>query len=221
MAERGSTLLRDPARVVSASRARFVALGDSFTAGTGCPQGSSWADLVAASLPGPGRYLNLATDGATSSAVLAQLERVEDLRPELVTVVCGANDVLRSARPDLEGFADRFEAILATLAGLEPAPFVITANYPTGWTFAGLGPRTSARVASGIAFVNDVIRRLASMHSIPCLEVSGHPGLRDRENFAADGLHPSPRGHRRAARAFAAEIEALGMQIDRSEEEDG
>ena len=147
--------------------------------------------------------------------------RAVELRPELVTVICGANDVLRSARPDLEGFADRFEAILETLAGLEPASARDHDHYPTGWSFAGLGPRTSARVASGIAFVNDVIRRLAAMHSFPCLEVSGHPGLRDRGNFAADGLHPSSLGHRRAARAFAAEIEALGMTIDRSEEDDG
>lgn len=196
----------------------FVALGDSFTAGTGCPPDECWAALIAALLPGSGGYANLAADGATSSDVLIQLERAEELSPDLVTVICGANDVLGSTRPDLEGFAERFDAILARLAELESAPLMLTATYPTGWSFAGLGPRTSERVASGISFVNDVIRRLAAIRSIPCLEVSGHPGLRDRGNFAADGLHPSPLGHRRAARAFAAEIGALGIEIDSSEE---
>ena len=201
----------------------YVALGDSFTAGTGCLPGESWADLLAEAIgcgdPATRRaYVNLAFDGATTVDVLAALDRAVLLRPDLVTVVCGANDVLGSTRPDLDGLAVRLEAVFAGLAALRPRPLVLTATYPTAWGFIGLGPRTSARVSSGIEFVNDAIRRLAAEHGAHLVEVSGHPGLNDSRNFAADGLHPSPLGHRRAARGFAAELRAAGFAIETEDE---
>ena len=50
-------------------------------------------------------YRNLAVDGATSADVLDQLGEALQLEPDLVTVVCGANDVLFSVRPDLDAYA--------------------------------------------------------------------------------------------------------------------
>lgn len=193
--------------------ARFAALGDSFTAGTGCRRGESWADLVAAALGGGveggrrgSRYLNLAADGATSRDVLGQLARAERLRPQLASVICGANDVLSSTRPDLDRFPSRLAEILDRLGALDSEPVLLTATYPTAWGFLGLGPRTRRRVADGIEFVNETIRELARERSLICLEVAGHPGLDERENFAVDGLHPSPQGHRRAAAAILEEL---------------
>ena len=60
-------------------------------------------------------YRNLAVDGATSAAVLEQLPAALALEPDLVTVICGANDVLLSSRPDIEGYERRFSAILGGL----------------------------------------------------------------------------------------------------------
>ena len=74
------------------------------------------------------------------------------------------------------------------------------------------------RLDTGIEFVNDAIRRLAAEHGAHLVEVSGHPGLNDSRNFAADGLHPSPLGHRRAARGFAAELRAAGFAIETEDE---
>ena len=51
--------------------------------------------------------------------------------------------------------------------------------------------------------VNAVTRTVARERSVPCLDIADHPGLRERDNFATDGLHPSVLGHARAARAFA------------------
>jgi lysophospholipase L1-like esterase len=80
----------------------YVALGDSFTAGTG---EEPWPDQVARGL-GPGlSYTNLAVFGATSADVEeGQLERALELGPDLVSLICGANDVLESVRPDPEEF---------------------------------------------------------------------------------------------------------------------
>jgi lysophospholipase L1-like esterase len=184
----------------------YVALGDSFTAGTGSPDGLGWTDRIAASLRGRHEgfvYRNLAADGATSADVLAQLGDGLQLEPDLVTVICGANDVLKSTRPDASLYERRLTTIFERLMDAGPRVIVITATSPERWDFVPLGPRTQARVEAGMRRFNDVTREVAEAHGVPCLDVADHPGLRDRENFAADGLHPSIQGHARAARAFA------------------
>jgi lysophospholipase L1-like esterase len=196
----------------------YVALGDSFTAGNGSPPGERWADRLAAMLRGRNPrlvYENLAVDGASSAAVLEQLPAALALGPELVTVICGANDVLLAARPDLEGYELRFDAILAHLAAAVPRPAILTATAPEGWRFLGLRPRTRARLARSLEELNAATRRLAAAHGVLCLEVAGHPGLADRANFSADGLHPSALGHARAAQEIAQALRAeLGIECD-------
>ncbi len=185
----------------------YVAIGDSFTAGTGTEGAGAWPELLASALRehNPGlRLRNLAVEGATSDEVLDQLPEAVELEPDLVTVVCGANDVLRAIRPDPDRYASNLERILRRLRRSVPGVRIATATAPDGWAFMPLGPRTQRRVERGVAAMNDVTRRLAAEMDVPCLEVAGHPGLADSENFCDDGLHPSPLGHERAAAGFAA-----------------
>jgi phosphatidylinositol alpha 1,6-mannosyltransferase len=194
---------QEPPRAVSC----YTPLGDSFTAGTGSPDGSGWADRIAAALrrrDSAFAYRNLAEDGATSADVLGQVDQALQLEPDLVTVICGANDVLRTTRPDESAYARRLRTIFSRLTDAGPSMILVTATSPSRWDFVPLGPRTRARVEAGMRSFNDVTRAVAREHGVPCLDVADHPGLRDRDNFATDGLHPSPRGHARAARAFAA-----------------
>jgi lysophospholipase L1-like esterase len=180
----------------------YAALGDSFTAGTGCAPAERWPDRLAAALRrrhGNLAYRNLAEHGATSEDVLAQVGPALQLEPDLVTVICGANDVLQSVRPDVEGYARRLAEILDRLRSALPGVAILTATAPESWSFLELGPRTEARVRSGIARINAATRSVAARRAVPCLEVSDHPGLDDASNFAADGLHPSADGHRYAA----------------------
>ena len=224
---------RDPLAIIADALAReqqdqvkrdscYTALGDSFTAGTGCEPGKSWADLLAARLRARSprlTYRNFAIDGATSTAVLDQVGPALQLEPDLVSVICGANDVLRSRRPDVEGYGDRLRSIFARLRDAVPKVTVMTATSPTQWSFLGLGPRTSRRVEGAIREINEATRTIAAENGVLCLEVAGHPGLEDPENFSSDGLHPSTVGHARAARAFAELLEprlddALGREVE-------
>ena len=193
----------EPPRGVSC----YVALGDSFTAGTGSPEGLSWSHRVAEGLRRRSAvfvYRNLAEDGATSADVLEQLGQALQLEPDLATVICGANDVLRSTRPEPSRYARRLGEIFERLHQAGPRMIVVTATSPERWDFVRLGPRTRARVEAGMREVNDVTRTVAREHRVPCLDIADHPGLRERDNFATDGLHPSVHGHVRAASAFAA-----------------
>jgi lysophospholipase L1-like esterase len=184
----------------------YVALGDSFTAGTGCPPGEAWPERLANGLRARNvglSFRNLAIEGATSAQVLEQLPEALELEPDLVTVVCGANDVLTTTRPDPAAYARRLGALFGRLQRANPAVRLVTATSPERWDFLELGPRTRARVERGIRRVNRATRVVADAYAVPYLEVAGHPGLCEPENFSTDGLHPSPLGHRRAARGFA------------------
>jgi lysophospholipase L1-like esterase len=181
---------------------RYVAIGDSFTAGTPGLAGR-WPDELAAALR-PAEYHNLGVSGATTAEVAeGQLERCVELEPDLVTVVCGVNDVLMSVRPDIDAHAAALERIFATLRERLPDATVVTVTVPPIAEHIGLRPRSRRRVESGVIALNDITRQLAAGHGVICLEWGDHPTARRRENFAADGFHPSLTGIRRAARACA------------------
>jgi lysophospholipase L1-like esterase len=198
-----------PEKARRPSRPRcYVAMGDSLTAGAGCGIGERWPDLLASRLrrARPGlRYENLAVDGATSAEVAEQLPPALELEPDLVSVICGGNDVLSSLRPDVDAYANRLRSIFAQLRGTLPSLVLFTATCPHAWRFLELRPRTRARVESASAALNRVTRSTARAYGAMCLEVSAHPGLEQPENFSEDGLHPSPLGHA----CMAAEITRL------------
>ena len=188
----------------------YVALGDSFTSGlkSGEPR---WPDEVARALGSDVRYENLAWAGATSSDVEeSQLPRALSLSPDIVTLICGANDVLESVRPDASAYAERLGRMYARLRAEAPRAVVITATYPDISRFLALRPRTRARVQWGMRGFNAACRRVAARHGVALLEGFDHPAAEDRSTYAADGFHPSPEGHRRAAAAF---LRALRMRF--------
>jgi lysophospholipase L1-like esterase len=180
----------------------YVALGDSFTSGVESGE-TRWPDQVAQAL-GPGvRYENLAWAGATSADVeLDQLERALALEPDLVTLICGANDVLESVRPDPEGYAERLARMYARLRGERPSAVLLTATYPDISRFLDLRPRSRERVQQGMRVFNAACRRVADRYGVALLEGFDHPAASERDTYAEDGFHPSPEGHRRAAAAF-------------------
>lgn len=199
----------------------FAAIGDSFTAGTGTPDGSCWADRLAGQLrrSSPAlRYSNLAQEGATTTDVGAQLEPAIELGPDLATVICGANDVFATVRPRPDEIAGRLAGLIDALREATPGALVVTATVPERWRFLELGPRTEARISRGIDGLNVRIRELAAERGLPLLDVAVDRGLHDAENFAADGLHPSALGHERAADAFMRLVADHAPETDREED---
>jgi lysophospholipase L1-like esterase len=195
----------------------YTALGDSFTAGRESIEAERWADRLATALRAVNpqlAYANLAVDGADSEAVLEQVPTALRLRPDLITVICGANDVLLTSRPDIEGYERRFSEILERLREGVPEAAILTTTAPESWHFMELRPRTKARLVKALSDLNAVTRTVAARHRVPCLNVASHPGLTDRANFSADGLHPSAMGHERATQEIALSLRAhFGIQF--------
>jgi phosphatidylinositol alpha 1,6-mannosyltransferase len=178
----------------------YVAMGDSFTAGVD-PSVPRWPDELARSLGA--RYVNLAEVGATSEHVeREQLAQALEMEPDVVTLVCGANDVLMSTRPDPEAYAVRLSRMFARLRRERPEVMIMTATYPDISQFLDLRPRSRSRVERGMKRFNDACRAVARRQNVVLLEGFDHPAASSRATFAADGFHPSEEGHRAAAREF-------------------
>lgn len=209
--QEAAAIAPDKTRIVST----YVALGDSFTAGHGSveEEGDPWPDRIAAALRRVNpdlSYRNLAVDGATSAEVAEQVPAAVAMEPDLVTLICGANDVLRTTRPDIEAYEERLSQMLERLRAASPEAAIVTTTAPEGWQFMDLRRRTRGRVKKALAEINAATPRVAERHGVLCLAVHGHPALLDPASYAADGLHPSDLGNRVVTRELG---KALGMHF--------
>jgi lysophospholipase L1-like esterase len=201
---------------------RYVALGDSFTAGaagTGVPSfGDRLAEILREASPGLD-YVNLAVPGATTAEVAErQLPAALELAPDVVSIVCGGNDALLAVRPDVHAHMTAFEDSLGLLREALPDAVIATATIPDPGRFLPLRPRSAARISRAIERINDATKAAAARLGVPCLDFAAHPEALARGNYARDGYHPSAEACRRAAGAFAGVIGVrLGIHLDTQE----
>ena len=118
----------------------YLALGDSYTIGTGASHESrNFPSLLAASLQQASRreveVVNPAVNGFTTIDLLAkELGYITDLKPDLVSVLIGVNDLVqgRSAQQYRESLVEIYDAIAATQL---PAGRVAAISIPN-WSVA-------------------------------------------------------------------------------------
>lgn len=199
---------------------RYVAIGDSLTEGIwDWGQGdrrAGFAHVLADQLRAQGSELqfhNLGVGGARTSDVMrTQAGRAVELRPDLLTLVVGANDVPTTTvlqfRRDFAGLIERIKT------GMDGV--VVAANLPD---VSNLLPAQYASYRSAlvgkITEFNAIIAETLRAHEIPIVDLYNSPGSADRRNISSDGLHPNPRGYRLMAAAFADVLnELLGLQLD-------
>jgi lysophospholipase L1-like esterase len=187
----------------------YVALGDSLTAGRDDfgPGGAriGWARRLAGILAertaAPCVLTNLAADGASVAWVVeGQLPSVARLRPDLVSVTVGMNDIQDP------GFSrDRFAAELGRLLdGLVPTgATVLTCTLPD---IAGILPLPAGLVELArlrMRQASDAIREAAAARGALCLDAWSMPGAADPGLFGPDRIHPNASGHQLLATACA------------------
>src|SRR6187431_1530634 len=80
----------------SGSPLRYVALGDSYTIGTSVTERERWPNQLVARLPQLELVANLGVNGFTSRDLIeVELPRLPALKPDIVTVLIGVNDVVQ------------------------------------------------------------------------------------------------------------------------------
>ncbi len=191
---------------------RFVAIGDSFTEGIGDPDPGvpgglrGWADRVAEVLDDGADdfgYANLAVRGKLLQQIIGdQLEPAIELRPDLVTISAGGNDIIRPGT-DPDEVASRFDRLVAAIAATGATVVVFTGPD------IGMTPVMKA-IRGKVAIYDMNIHKVAQRYGARVVDLWAISGaLRQKEMWADDRLHFSPLGHHTIARLVLA---VLGVE---------
>ena len=192
---------------------RYVALGDSFTEGVGDhdpdrPNGvRGWADRVAEVLAEHAddlRYANLAIRGRKLDAIVAeQVEPAVAMRPDLVSVHAGGNDIMRP-KVDIDALVERYDAAVGRLSDAG-AHVVLFTGFDLG--FAPVFRHLRGRIAT----YNELVREVADVRGATIVDFWRLREYRDSRLWDVDRLHMSSAGHQRMAIAV---LDTLGVEHD-------
>ncbi|MRG58439.1 SGNH/GDSL hydrolase family protein [Agromyces sp. CFH 90414] len=190
---------------------RYVALGDSFTEGIGDPEPSvpgghrGWADRVAEVLSQGTEdfaYANLAVRGKLIQQIIdEQMEPAMALRPDLITISAGGNDVIRP-RTDPDEISARFEYAIDRLSR-DHATIVIFTGVDVGFSPVFRGIRGK------VAIYNENLRAIAAKHDLLVADQWALTEIQDQRFWAPDRLHLNTLGHHTVARMV---LDALNVQ---------
>jgi len=177
---------------------RFVPLGDSYTIGTSVAEAERWPNQLVARLAGDPLSLHLvgnpAVNGfASGDLIRLELPKLENLRPEFVTVQIGVNDVVQGVS-DVD-YSANLSLILDSLLERLPASRLLclsSPDYTVTPQGAAFGQPETQR--AGIMRNNEILRGAAEERSIryvpEIFEITQRAGD-DPRMLAGDGLHPS------------------------------
>ncbi|WP_062356813.1 SGNH/GDSL hydrolase family protein [Herbidospora yilanensis] len=188
---------------------RYVAIGDSQTEGLNDGDESSgyrgWADRLAEHLAAGSPdvlYANLAVRGRLAARIRAeQVGPALALKPDLVSVMAGMNDIPRPGSDpavvagEVEEMVRAFTATGAT---------VLTFTFPNIAEIAPIARRFLPKVLD----FNDRLREASRRHGAVLVDTFPYPVSTDARLWSRDRLHAAPLGHERIAAAAA---HALGL----------
>ena len=186
---------------------RYVALGDSYTIGTGLDDEShNFPSLLARKLRENSgievALVNLGVNGYTTTDLIREeLPVARDLRPELVTVLIGANDLVQGS--DEATYRTRLRAIYDALGSMGlPPRRVLALSIPDFSGLPGAAPFGSAReLRSRVDAFNRVAQSEAGSRGFRYVDITAisREAVDTNGWVASDGLHPGPAQHRAIA----------------------
>lgn len=192
----------------------YVAVGDSTVYGVGA--NGTERNYVSRlyerlrSVYASARMTNLGVGGATAAAVVErQLQRAVALRPDLVTLSIGPNDITRGR--DVGEYERDLETIFRTLLRETTAVLVVNLIPDLTLTPRFRGREEAAKVGRRVVLFNEALGRQARAHGVEVVDLysaSQQEVPRRPELMAADGYHPSDQGHARWAELMWRGVEA-------------
>jgi lysophospholipase L1-like esterase/catechol 2,3-dioxygenase-like lactoylglutathione lyase family enzyme len=170
----------------AAGENRVVFMGNSIT--------DSWITASPAFFAGS-PYLDRGISGQTTPQMLIRFKQdVIDLKPKVVVILAGTNDIAGNTGPStLEMIEDNLAdmAVLAKAAGIEVVLSSVLPAYDYPWK-PGLQP------AEKIVTLNQWIKEYAESHN--CFYLNYYPSLVDERKgmksaYSQDGVHPNTAGY--------------------------
>jgi lysophospholipase L1-like esterase len=195
----------------TSERVRYAALGDSYTIGTSVSEQDRWPNQLARALPALELVANLGVNGFTSRDVIeAELPQLPALRPEIVSLLIGVNDVVQGApRATYRANVVQILDELVEAVGAEDILVVTTPDYTV--TPGGAAFGDPATQSAAIRDYNAIIAGLATARGIAVVDIYGISleAAGDRALVASDGLHPSGAQYARWVTLIAPVTEAI------------
>jgi lysophospholipase L1-like esterase len=201
--------------MVHGTYTRYVALGDSQTEGLWDGDDSDgvvgFADRLAAMLDelSPGlQYANLAIRGRRIRDVLVdQLPLALTMRPDLVSVCVGMNDITRPGLLFDRALAD-LDLLYERLA--QSGATVVTTTFPDIARIVPIGKILTARMSR----TNRAIVAAADRYGFKLVDLYSAPSMTEPDVWSDDRVHGSTNGHMLFAAAAAEALNLPGSNHD-------
>jgi lysophospholipase L1-like esterase len=193
----------------------FAVIGDSAASGVGDSDGKGnnlgWSYHLARSFEEPLIFINASRPGAKSAEVLdIQLPKILIHNPDLVAVVVGGNDLLRS-NFNPQKFAENLRKTLLELVSRGCTIMLLELHDPTKIVPM---PYLIGRICRRrVSAVNAATRELANTFGAILMETRSQENIYAREKWHVDRMHPSKLGHQFIAAQYAKLLAERGFEV--------
>lgn len=182
----------------SSREIRYVALGDSYTAGTGASPQESWPVVLTERLKFRGLNIRLVVNlvrsaWTTQKVIDQQLPVYKSVKPDFATILIGANDLVQGVPAAV--FRRQFCLLLdEMLKVLSPKNRLVVVTIPDFSQVPGATQFSmKGDIASGIREFNQIITQEARNRKVTVVDIFQYSQRMkaDTSLVCADGLHPS------------------------------
>jgi lysophospholipase L1-like esterase len=201
----------------------YVAIGDSFTEGIGDPVdgfqsiGSMerLSQILKRSNPNL-KFTNLANRGLMITEIRqSQLVRALSLKPDFITIVAGANDILKG-RFEAQNFENELRSLYEST--VKTVAMVSSGNVPDFPLIKTLETAVQKRFNRQVEKANSIIRSLAAEYKIIFVDANAYSHDFDENDWSTDQVHLNARGYFKFTDVVIQELEKqTGFEIGRAE----
>src|SRR5215831_6576232 len=170
----------------AAGESRVVFMGDSITDSWGRRYGKFFPEKP---------YVNRGISGQTTPQMLLRFRPdVLDLKPKVVVILAGTNDIAGNTGPETLEMIEGYLQSMAELAAANDIKVVMSSVMPV---CDYIRPQTDRRPPEKILALNQWIKDYSARHKLVYLDY--YPALSDEKGFfkkelTYDGLHPNTEG---------------------------
>lgn len=181
---------------------KYMALGDSYTIGTGATEGNSWPEVLTRHLNDSGIAVEMLTNPARNGFTTVDLIEMElpmffKMKPDFVTICIGTNDWCMGK--DSAEFRDNLKYILDTIqSSLKVKTNIFMLTVPD-FSLTKSGPLYSngRNISEGLQSFNRIILSEASARGLKTVDIFSisQAVKTDYSLISDDDLHPSEKGY--------------------------
>lgn len=190
-------MVTHPSRTSGSAGFNYIAVGDSYTAGTGALPGEDWPTLLADDLTENGIPTKLAANPAKSGFTTADAIKFElgklPKKADLATLMIGVNDWVQGRPPD--EFRNNLKILIENLKERVPGGRLYVITIPDFSFAPGKFSAGGRNITQGIASFNEIIAQEAAVAGVNIIDIFPASQRMPESFYALDGLHPNGKGY--------------------------